>query len=84
MGLRKNIRTLLNERYKDITNILKKISKRKKLTQKKIYCSRFESGCDNISLAVEEKFKIKLKSDAYDKLTSIESLAKYLKKVKNK
>ena len=71
---------------KDITNILKKISKRKKINTKK---NLFAQGLDSLDvttflLAVEEKFKIKLKSDAYDKLTSIESLAKYLKKVKNK
>ena len=71
---------------KDITNILKKISKRKKISTKK---NLFAQGLDSLDvttflLAVEEKFKIKLKSDAYDKLTSIESLAKYLKKVKSK
>lgn len=71
---------------KDITNILKKISKRKKISTKK---NLFAQGLDSLDvttflLAIEERFKIKLKIDAYDKLTSIESLAKYLKKVKNK
>ena len=67
---------------KDITNILKKISKRKKINTKK---NLFAQGLDSLDvttflLAVEEKFKIKLKSDAYDKLTSIESFGQISKK----
>ncbi len=82
----KNIRTvLLMTDNKKINTILKKITNRKNNfdTKKNL----FSQGLDSLDLttfllSLEDKFKIKFKSDAYDKLNSIQDISNYLKKNK--
>ncbi len=68
-----------------INKILKEVTNKKiKFNPKK---NLFSQGLDSLDvttflLAIEENFKIKLKSDAYDKLTSINEIDKYINKNK--
>ena len=73
----KNIKTI-NKILKEVTNKKNKFNPKKNL---------FSQGLDSLDvttflLAIEENFKIKLKSDSYDKLTSIAEIDKYINKNK--
>ena len=69
-----------------INKILKEVTNKKiKLNPKK----SFKQGLDSLDvtsflLALEEKFNLKFKSDAYDKLTNIKDIAAYIEKNKKK
>lgn len=72
----------MNDKEK-IYQILKTINKKK--TKIDFNKNLFSQGFDSLDvttllLAIEEKFKIKLKNDAYDKLNTINSILKYIKK----
>lgn len=72
----------MNDKEK-IYQILKTINKRK--TRIDFNKNLFSQGFDSLDittllLAVEEKFNIKLKNDAYDKLSTINNILKYVKK----
>ena len=70
-----------------INKILKEVTNKKiKLNPKK---NLFKQGLDSLDvtsflLALEEKFNLKFKSDAYDKLTNIKDIAAYIEKNKKK
>ena len=68
-----------------INAILKKITNKKNNFDPKK--NLFSQGLDSLDLttfllSLEDKFKIKFKSDAYDKLNSIQDISNYLKKNK--
>lgn len=72
----------MNDKEK-IYQILKTINKKK--TRIDFNKNLFSQGFDSLDvttllLAVEEKFNIKLKNDAYDKLSTINNILKYIKK----
>ncbi len=68
-----------------INKILREVTNKKtKLNPKE---NLFKQGLDSLDvttffLALEEKFNLKLKSDAYDKLTNIKDIAAYIEKNK--
>jgi len=66
----------INKILKEVTNKKLKINPKKNL---------FQQGLDSLDvttflLALEEKFNLKFKSAAYDKLTNIKDIAAYVKK----
>ena len=70
----------INKILKEVTNKKIKINPKKNL---------FKQGLDSLDvtsflLALEEKFNLKFKSDAYDKLTNIKDIAAYIEKNKKK
>lgn len=70
-----------------ITKILREVTNKKiKFNPKK---NLFRQNLDSLDvtsflLALEEKFNLKFKSDAYDKLTNINDISKYIEKNKKK
>ncbi len=72
---------------KKINDILKEVTqKKKKFNPKK---NLFEQGLDSLDLTtllitIEEKFDLSFKSNAYDKLASINDIMNYIKKNKKK
>lgn len=73
------------ENIEKINKILKEVTNKKtKFNPKK---NLFSQGLDSLDvtsflLAIEEKFKMKFKNDAYDKLTTIVDILNYIKKNK--
>jgi len=70
----------INKILRDVTNKKTKLNPNKNL---------FKQGLDSLDvttflLALEEKFNLKFKSDAYDKLTTIKDIAVYIEKNKRK
>jgi acyl carrier protein len=67
----------------DIIKIVKKISRKNINPNKNI----FQQGIDSIDfttiiLTIEEKYKMKFKSNSYDKLSSINDIVKYINNIK--
>ena len=70
----------INKILKDITNKKANFNPKKNL---------FEQGLDSLDvtsflLALEEKFDLKFKSDAYENLTTINDIFNYIKKNKKR
>ena len=70
----------INKILKDVTNKKSRFNPKKNL---------FAQGLDSLDvttflLALEEKFSLKFKNDAYDKLTTINDMVNYIKKKSKK
>lgn len=70
-------------KFSEFTRLVNKILKKKLHPKKNI----FQQGVDSIDfttllLSLEEKFNLKFKSGAYDKLTSLEDIYFYVNKKK--